>query len=82
MSKYDPLFDYLLNLKQKEWRATFDAIERILGFELPPSASNHSAWWENEKKGAHVQARVWMAAGWRTSDVNLTGKTVTFERVK
>ena len=82
MSKYDPLNRYLLGLDRNEWRATFADIERVLGFKLPRSARDYPAWWANEAEGSHVHAKAWMAAGWETSDLNLTGETIIFERTR
>ncbi len=82
MSKYDPLKHHLVSLDRNEWRAAFADIERVLGFKLPRSARNHPAWWANEEEGSHIHAKAWMAAGWRTSDLNLTGETITFERTR
>lgn len=53
---------------------TFAQIENCIGFRLPPSAYTHRAWWAN---GAR---KVWERAGFRTTDVDLTGRRVTFER--
>ena len=80
MSKHDPLRDHLVNLRRDEWTATFDQVEDILGFRLPYSARSHQAWWANEEIGNHSHARAWMNAGWRTSELNLTGETVVFRR--
>ncbi len=55
-------------------------MEDILGFRLPDSARSHSAWWENEEEGSHVQAKEWRKSGWRTAEINLTGETVVFRR--
>lgn len=82
MSKYDPLRDHLMNLKGETWGASFAEIERILGFSLPASARNHSAWWANEAEGTHIQARAWLKSGWRTRNLNLTGQTVEFSRFR
>ena len=80
MGKYDPLGHHLMNLHREEWTASFDQIETVLGFRLPYSARAHPAWWANEQRGGHSQKRAWLDAGWRTSDLNLTGETVTFRR--
>ena len=47
--KYALLHDFLiqrflLNPTQKEWKTTFQEIERILGFRLPNSARIHRPW--------------------------------------
>ncbi len=80
MSKYDPLYDYLISLKKDEWRASFAQIEEILGFPLPKSAYEYQAWWANERSEKKDHKRTWLAAGWRTANLNLTGRTVEFVR--
>jgi hypothetical protein len=59
----------------------FAAIEKILGFRLPRSAYEYEAWWSNNDTG-HSHARAWLSAGWRTEDVDLAGRTVTFTRAE
>jgi len=46
MSKYDPLRSFLGNSAAdvSEMVLTFQQIETILGFELPPGARRHRAW--------------------------------------
>ena len=80
MSKYEPLRARLLGLDQSVWPASFEEVEDVLGFDLPPSARSHRAWWANEEKGRHVQAKAWLKAGWRTADVSMAAETVLFER--
>jgi hypothetical protein len=58
---------------------SFEEVEKILGFKLPPSAREHSAaWWSNER-GTHVQARAWMDAGWQVWHVNRSKEKVYFK---
>lgn len=79
MSKYDPLTIHLEGLSANEWTASFQVLEEVLGFSLPASAQTYSAWWANDATSArHAQA--WLSAGWKTSDLNLTGRSVTFLR--
>ncbi len=75
MSKYQPLQDYLARISQKEWRAHFSDIERIIGDKLPRSASTHREWWAN---GGHSYALSWLNAGWMVSHVSLDDQFVTF----
>ncbi len=79
MSKYDSLRTHLTSRKNKRWRATFSEIERVLGFELPPSARKYQAWWANESGTQYSQKLAWSNAGWRTTNLNLTAETVEFE---
>lgn len=78
MSKYAPLQRDLGARPRVDTELTFGEIERILGFELPPSAHEHNAWWSNER-GSHVQARAWMDAGWQVWHVRRSEKKVYFK---
>jgi len=77
MSKYHKLEEYLRNIKKQVLTLSYDEIESILGFKLPPSAYKHRAWWAN---GGHSQANSWLNAGWEVSSIEL-GKSVTFRKV-
>lgn len=78
MSKYAPLKDRLSSTKRDRWVASFDDIERILGFRLPESARKHPAWWANQSTPGHSQCAGWLEVGWRTADLNLSRQQVTF----
>ena len=39
--KYQRLYAYLTSLQIQEWRTSFNEIETVIGFELPPSARLH-----------------------------------------
>lgn len=77
MTKYQPLEDYLNNLKINSITLTFAEIEKILKFNLPDSAHDFTAWWSNDK--THPQA-VWLNVDWKTVTVsaNLPEEKVTF----
>ena len=77
MSKYAPLRHNLQARPRADTELTFREIEKILGFELPASAHEHSAWWSNERE-THVQARAWMDAGWQVWHVRRSEKKVYF----
>jgi len=79
MSKYEPLPQFLASESTSLKRLSFAEIERILGFKLPKSAYQHEAWWSNNATG-HSHARTWLQAGWRTEEVDLAGRKVTFQR--
>lgn len=81
MSKYEPLPQFLASRGAARIRLDFISIEKILGFKLPKSASEYDAWWSNNETG-HSHARAWMSAGWRTEDVDVAGRKVTFVRVE
>lgn len=80
VSIYTPLCDYFLRLKIDLVTLTFSEIEKITGKSLPQSALKYSSWWANDE--THTQAKNgWMAAGWKSSDVNLGTKLIQFNRV-
>jgi hypothetical protein len=79
MSKYDPLAIFLKQSAVQRLSMSFAEIEKVLGFKLPTSAHGYPAWWANERT-SHVQARSWMAAGYETEQVDLTGKKLVFKR--
>ena len=79
MSKYEPLSHHFRDLEGRTWHATFEDIERILGFPLPPSARTYQAWWANTADNT-PQKRTWLDAGWRTRDLNLSAGHVLFVR--
>ena len=76
--KYAPLYRHLTARTGDEWPASFREVESILGFSLPDSARGHQAWWSNTE--THSQAKAWLAAGWRTLDVNLAMERLSFAR--
>ncbi|MCD4671686.1 MAG: hypothetical protein K8R77_03390 [Anaerolineaceae bacterium] len=84
MSKYDPLYDYLKRLPAdvRDKTLTFAALEEILGFSLPNSAHRYREWWSNPTStdDMHVQARAWLAAGWKVETANQRDKWVRFRR--
>jgi len=78
MSRYHPLRDHLFRGNASRWKAAFAEIEDILGGPLPASAYKYPAWWSNETVGNHVQKQGWMGAGYRTAELDLAKRTVTF----
>ncbi|SIO04783.1 DUF7662 domain-containing protein [Vannielia litorea] len=79
MSKYDPLTRVLERAARASVPMSFAEVERILGFELPRSARTYRPWWSNDA-GSHTQARSWLSAGYRASEVSLEGEEVVFLR--
>ena len=79
MSKYYKLEEYLRNSQKQVEVLSYDEIEEILGFELPPSAHKYRAWWANDR--SHTHANAWLNAGWKVSSVDL-GKSITFRKVE
>lgn len=80
MGKYEPLANFLGSFQGESWEASSDDIEKILGFKLPPSAHEHRAWWANQFKGHHSQAKRWIEAGWVTKEIDQRRGRVRFER--
>lgn len=80
MSKYDSIPQYLDRKGVDAVSLTFTEIERVLGGPLPPSARKHQAWWANESSGAHVNAKAWRRAGWKTRGLDLGAERVVFVR--
>ena len=79
VSKYEPLRWFLADRRDGEWRATFADVEEVLGFRLCASARKHREWWANSP--SHTGARSgWLAAGWKTRDVDMGGERLVFVR--
>jgi hypothetical protein len=78
--RYAPLGRYLAGVGEESATLSFGRIEKILGTALPKAAATHRAWWENEIRGSHVQAKAWMREGWRVTEVNLGRSSVTFSK--
>lgn len=76
--KYEPLRRHLEGMFQHgEVRLSFAEIERILGFPLPRSAYDAQPWWSNTRAG-HSQAAAWLDAGWKTAELDLAERRVSF----
>ena len=81
--KYQRLYTHLCSLQPDEWSTSFDEIEAIIGFELPPSARLHRPWWANQSSGnGHSQALAWSVAEWETAEVDMDSETLLFRRRK
>jgi hypothetical protein len=79
--KYRRLYHHLRDLTGDEWKATFSDIENILEFQLPSSARVHRPWWSNQaEQGGHSHALAWEMAGWKTSQVDMSGERLIFVR--
>src|SRR5688572_8508687 len=77
MSKYDPLYEFLLYSGRDTVSMSFDEIERVIGQPLPPSARKRKEWWANNPAG-HAQAKAWHMASYKTRGVDPVGGNVTF----
>jgi len=82
--KYTPLEKYLSDLPEstRETTLTFEQIEKILAFKLPPSAYEDRRWWDHETEGNHINKRAWANVGWRIENVDVGKKRVRLIRAK
>lgn len=78
MSKYFPLQNFLIQLKDETKKISFSDIEKIIEFSLPKSARQYPAWWANQEHS--VQSSSWLKAGWITHDIDLINETVIFTK--
>lgn len=80
MGKYEPLGAFLRDQRSQEVRLTFSEIEKITGVKLPPKAQHHRAWWSNNAAN-NVMTKVWLEAGYESSQVDMTARQLVFRRV-
>lgn len=80
MGKYEPLGAFLRGQRSQEVRLTFNEIEKITGAKLPPKAQHHRAWWSNNASN-NVMTKVWLEAGYESSQVDMTARKLVFRRV-
>ena len=76
-TKYDAIGENLYRTGQDEVTLTFDQMKGILGYDLPKSAYNYSAWWSNT---GHAHAVAWTAYGYKTERVNPELFKISFRR--
>ena len=65
-TKYEPLEIFLRGLPRDQQRISlsFRRIEEIIGAPLPKSATDHRAWWGNQRDAKNrPQANAWLSAG-------------------
>jgi hypothetical protein len=79
MGKYEPLTEFLKKQSTSEVRMSFAQVERIIGGKLPASAQHHRAWWSNNPNNS-VMTKAWLEAGFRSEQVDMEGRTLTFRR--
>lgn len=79
MSKYSPLRTFLSGTRHDNVPMTFDEIEKVLGFRLPDS-KNIRAWWSNNPTN-NVMTNEWLAAGYKTEQVDIERRKLVFRRV-
>ena len=81
MSKYSALGDYLKHQRRDVVPMTFGEIEKIIGAKLPASAHKHRPWWSNNVNN-HVNAKVWLEAGFESGHVDIPARKLVFRRVR
>lgn len=81
MGKYERLGDFLRSQRAPEVPLTFEEIEEITGVKLPPKSQHHRAWWSNNPSN-NVMTKVWLAAGYETTRVDVAGRRLVFRRVR
>jgi len=79
MSKYEPLHHYLRNDGRERVPLTFNEVERVLGFALPPSSRKDREWWSDDPD-RNVMAQAWLEAGYVTEAVDMAFESVVFRR--
>jgi hypothetical protein len=80
MSKYEPLRKYLKGRSTEAVPMTFAEIEKVLGFKLPES-QKYPAWWSNNPTN-NVMTNEWLAAGFKTEQVDIEGRKLVFRRTR
>ena len=78
-SKYEPLTRHLRAQVADTVRMRFSDIERVIGAKLPPSAAHNRAYWSNNTSNS-VLTKAWLAAGFRSEQVDLAGRELVFRR--
>jgi hypothetical protein len=81
VGKYSRLGEFLRAQRGKEVPMTFAEIERVIGSKLPPNSPQYPAWWSNNPSN-NVMTKVWIAAGFRTEQVDIKSRKVVFRRVE
>jgi hypothetical protein len=80
MSKYEPLRRYLERRGTESVPMSFAEIEKIIGFKLPVS-QKYPAWWSNNPTN-NVMTNEWLAAGYKTEQVDIEGRKLIFRRTR
>ncbi len=78
--KYAELENHLANKGFDSIKMTFKEIESVIDDTLPASARKHRAWWSNNPSNS-VITYAWLAAGYKTSAVNMESETLVFRKL-
>ena len=79
MGKYEPFTEFLRSQRAERIAMTFAEIERVIGFTLPRSASEHRAWWSNNPSNS-VMTKAWLEAGYQSEQVDMENRKLVFSR--
>lgn len=80
MAKYEKLGLFLNSQELSEIPMTFMEVERVIGQPLPRSA-RYPAWWSNNPSN-NVMTKIWLAAGFKTEQVDVVGRKLVFRRMR
>lgn len=77
--KYIPLADFFQHVTQPSFTLTYEAIENIMGQQLPNAAYLNSSWWKKAKLHA-THHLCWTEADFHVVEVKL-GQSITFSKM-
>ena len=77
--KYAPLAAWLVSESGDRIEATFEGLEEVLGFPLPPSTRKHAAYWSGGQPGSTAGNAI-HDAGWHAGNVDLRAGRLVLER--
>lgn len=80
LSKFENLSAFFAEMKKDNITLSFSEIEKILGFELSPSAREVKQYWSNSD--SHSIAQCWLRYGYKTYAVDLQRETVSFRKLR
>lgn len=78
-TKYQPLADFLSKSNKEDITLTFSDIEKILGFNLSPSARKHRPSWANNSQEALSWG--WMPVGYESYAIDMKNEIAHFRKV-
>lgn len=77
-SRYEALSAHLRGTPGTSVQMRFSDVESVVG-PLPDSARKHREWWSNNNSHTHAR-NGWLAAGWKTKNVDMMAEQLTFMR--
>ena len=77
--KYAPLAMWLMSDSRDRIEATFEELEEVLGFPLPPSARKHAAYWSGGQPGSTAGNAI-RDAGWHARNLDVRAGRLVLER--